>query len=97
MTSGVDKVNVKELNGRRIDLDADRYVWVGTHKDYPGETGIVFRNSQHRITSFRLSGEALSALVDLLTNKTAGQPGYPPPPSSTEVAFEWRLVSEAEP
>ena len=92
----MDSVKVKgsELSGRYVDLPDARIVWVGTHPKFPDCTGILFRNAEGEVTSFRLSPEAKAALVLLLTDPGAGVAGPPPPPPLSNSVFSWTLVKQ---
>ena len=52
-----------EINGFKIDLPGNRYVWVGRHE---GTAMIEFQNSEGEKTRVRLSKEAAEALRYLL-------------------------------
>jgi hypothetical protein len=91
MSGASEKVPAKELHGRYINRSSGGYVFVGHHPKHPDDTGVVFCNEEGSVTSFRLSAEAVAALVALLTNPDAGEAGSPPVPRRKEV-FAWTLV-----
>lgn len=56
-----------KMNGVRVDLDADRSVWMCTD-DAGGEVRLIFRNGA-RETPLRLSREAAEVVVCLILDK----------------------------
>lgn len=85
-----DKTTEDPVTGHIIKLDETRLVFLGEHPDKPDTWFMGFRNSDGKDTKLTFSREALSALVDLATNRSRGE----------RVTFPhkrvWRVVTEGE-
>ncbi len=71
-------------------LEGGRLVFLGTRSNEPGTWYVGFRNSEGDETKFKLSEEAMQALIELVASYPSTDPQ--PFPFRSRIKFTWREV-----
>lgn len=83
----MSEVKASEVQGHTRHLSHGRAVFLGKHPEHPSEHVVAFRGMDGHVLQFRISAEAMTALV--------GMHAYPP--EETELTSLPESTAEPEP